>query len=124
MGLDCHCVPAIYSSDCLGDVSPGQALLAQLGFLTREVQAWGRRDDVVAMKSLKALPVKVGLLYTSSSSSRTFFGASADLAQELLCSIRADSAFKQPAQIFGQSPNLLSGSGLHYHHQDGSSNVM
>lgn len=83
-GLDCHFVPAIYSSDYPGDVSPGQALLAQLGFLTREVQARRRRDAVMARKGLEVLPVKVGLLDTSSSSSRTLFGAPADPVWELL----------------------------------------
>ena len=123
MGLDCHFVPAIYS-DRPGDVSPSQARFAQLGFLTRELQAQGRRDAVMAMKGLEVLPVKVGLLDTSSSSPRTLFGVPAEPVQELLRSIIVDSASKQPAQTHVQSPGLLSGSGLHHCHQDGSSHLM
>lgn len=61
-------MPTICSSDCPGYVSPGQALLAQLGFPAGEVPAWGRGDAVMAVKGLKALPVKVGLLDANPSS--------------------------------------------------------
>lgn len=110
-------MPAIYSSDCLGDVSPGQAPRAQLGFLTGDVQARGRRDAVTAVEGPRALPGEVGLLYTSS---RTLSGAPADPVEELPRSVGAEGALGQAAQTHAPSPALLPGTAPHQCRQAGS----